>query len=74
MYVRLTRSTRQEGTLAVKSTFEIWAEIFGVKMKIYHADNGIFSEQPFRSAIEDDNQNIIFCGFGYIHQNYIVEG
>ena len=50
-YVHLMRSTSQEGKLAGKSAFEIWADTFGVKVKIYHADNGIFSKQSFRSEI-----------------------
>ena len=51
-HVHLIRSTRQEETLEVKPSFEIWSDTFAVKTKIYHADNGIFSEQPFISAIE----------------------
>ena len=63
----------QDKKLAGKSAFEIWADTFGVKVKIYHADNGQFSEQPFRSSIEDANQTITFCGVGYHHQNAIFE-
>ena len=61
-YVHLMRSTIQEETLAVKSAFEIWADIFGVKIKRCHGENGRFSEKPFRSAIEDFNQTITFFG------------
>ena len=35
--------------LAGESAFERWAETFGVKNKIYHADNGRFSKQAFIS-------------------------
>ena len=42
-------------------------------MKRYHADNGIFSEQPFRSANEDDNQTMTFCEVGNHHQNVIIK-
>ena len=72
-YMHLMISTRQEKSLSVKSAFERWADRFGVKIKIYHADNGRFSEQPFRSAIEDANQTIIFCGVGSHHKNEIFE-
>ena len=65
--------TSQEDISVVKSVFERWAAIFGVKIQIYHAYNRIFSEQPFRSAIEDSNQTITFCGVGYHHQNAFVE-
>ena len=54
-YVHLMIITIQEGTLALKSAFEIWYATFGVKIKRYREYNGIFSEQPFRSSIEDSN-------------------
>ena len=66
-------STSQEKSLSVKSAFERWADRFGVKIKIYHADNGRFSKQALRSKIEDANQTITFCGVGSHHQNTIVE-
>ena len=49
-YVRIMRSTIQEDTLAGKAYLERWAATFGVKINRYHADNGIFSEQPFISV------------------------
>ena len=49
------------------------ADTFGVKINRYHSENGIFAEQPFRSAIEGSKQTITFCGVGFHHQNYIVE-
>ena len=66
-------STNQEETLSVKPAFEIWAATFGIKIKRYHAENGIFSEQIFVSDIEDKNQAITFCGVGCHYQNVIVE-
>ena len=65
--------TSQVKTLAVKSAFKTWASIFGVKINRYHADNERFNEQLFRSALEDDNQTITFCGVGSHHSNAIVE-
>ena len=41
-YVHLMISTSQEYNLSVKAAFEIWAFTFGVKIYIYHADNGRF--------------------------------
>ena len=73
IYVHLMRSIIQEDTLAGKSVFEIWAATVGFKIKRYHAENGIFSEKPFRSAIEDANQTIICFGLGYHHQIFIFE-
>ena len=57
-YVHLMISTIQEENLLGKPAFELWAATFGVKINIYHAENGRFSEQPFRSAIEDANRKI----------------
>ena len=44
-----------------------------LKFKIYYAYNGRFSEQPFRSSIEDSSQTITFFGDVSHHQNSIVE-
>ena len=47
-YVHLMRIKIQEESLAYKSAFEIWAAILGVKIHLFHADNGRFAEEPFR--------------------------
>ena len=72
-YLNLMKSTTQVETLLGKSAFEIWAATFGVRIHIYHADNGIFAEQHFISAIEDSNQKITFCIVRSNHQNKIFE-
>ena len=72
-YVHLTRITSQEETLSGKEAFERWYITFEVKINRYNADNGIFSEQPFRSEIEDPKQTITICGVGSHHQCAIVE-
>ena len=65
--------TIQEETLAVKYAFEIWASTLGVKIHRYHAENGRFSEQHFKTAIEDSNQTTKFCGVVSHHKITIVE-
>ena len=67
------RSTIKEETLSVKIAFKIFSNIFGFKMNRYHAYNVIFSEQPLRTAIEDSNQKINFCGVVYHHKYSIFE-
>ena len=51
-YMNVMRSTNQEDNLAVKPSFERWAEKFGVKIKGYHAANESFlnnlSDQQLR--------------------------
>ena len=61
-YMQLMIRKNEGGKLAGKVSFERWAAAFGVKIKRNHTGNGIFSDQPFRSAIEDSNQTITFCG------------
>ena len=41
------RSKIQKENLAGKEAFEIWDLIFGVKIHIYNAGNGIFSKKTF---------------------------
>ena len=72
-YVHIMRRTSQEETFSEKSAFEIWSATFIVKIKGYHSYNEIFSEQPFRSVIEDSIQTISFCRVWSYHQNDIVE-
>ena len=72
-YVHLTRSTIQEETISVKTSFERFSATFGVKINRYHTYNGIFSEKPLGSAIEDSNQTITFCGVGYHHKNPLLK-
>ena len=55
-HMHLMRSTTQDDFFSGKSDFKIWSDTFGVKINRYYADNGGFSEQPFRSKIEDSNQ------------------
>ena len=65
--------TSQDETLPIKDAHKIWAAIFGVKIQICHAENGIFSQQPFISEIEYPNPTMTFCGVVLHHQNTIVE-
>ena len=67
------RSAIQGGILAGKADFEIWAAMYGIKINRYHTETCRFYEQPFRSAINNSNQTIIYCGVGSHHQNAIVE-
>ena len=72
-YVHLIKITIQEEIFVVKADFERWYTTFEVKIYRYHAENGRFSEQRFRSAIEGSNQTKTNLGVVYHHQNAIVE-
>jgi Reverse transcriptase (RNA-dependent DNA polymerase) len=43
--------------------------LYGVEVKHYHADNGIFAEKEFVHAVERDGQTISYCGVNAHHQN-----
>ena len=62
-----------EETLVSKKAYERRAAPYGVKLKIYHADNVRYAEQMFLDAVEDSNQDIIFFAVGAHHQNGIAE-
>ena len=72
-YTHLQTSIDGDQTLKAKQGFEQHSASFGVKIKAYHADNGIFAERSFRDEIEISEQKITFCGVGAHHQNGIVE-
>ena len=65
-YVHLMRDKSHEEYLAVKPSLERPVATFGIKVNRYHSDNGIFSEQPFRTEIEDSNQTIKHFGLDLI--------
>ena len=49
------------------------AETFGIRVKKFHTDNGIFAEEGFKSDMSDNNQTISYCGVGAHFQNGITE-
>ena len=52
-----------------KRAFEGKAGRYGVAIKHYHADNGIFEAREFQETIFTDGQTISFCGVNAHHQN-----
>ena len=68
-YAHLQQSTTAFETVLAKRAFERYASTFRVKVKHYHADNGIFAEAEFAKAVEDDGQTISYCGVNAHHQN-----
>ena len=68
--------TSQDGdqTLNAKISFESHAKTCNVEeIKAYCADNGRFSENTFRYAIQLAQQKIDFCAVGAHHQNGLIE-
>ena len=46
---------------------------FGIRVKKFHTDNGIFAEEGFRSDMSDNNQTISYCGVGAHFQTVIAK-
>ena len=46
---------------------------YGVKLKKFHTDNGIFKSDEFESALQDNYQLITKSGVGAHHQNGVAE-
>ena len=49
------------------------AETFGIVVKKFHTDNGIFAEEGFKSDVSNNNQTISYCGVGAHFQNGTAE-
>lgn len=68
-FVFLQQSTSAKETLEAKAAFEHHAEMFGVKIIHYHADNGRFAKKVWKEDIERKFQTLTFSGVGAHHQN-----
>ena len=71
VFVALLRDLTVESTLAAKKEFEHRCAVRGVKVKHYHADNGIFAEPAWKNECKRCKQDLEFCGSGAHHQNGI---
>ena len=72
-FVYLQQSTNAVETVKAKSAFERWARGHGVTVKHYHADNGVFADNLFRTAVQESGQTLSFCGVNAHHENGKVE-
>ena len=72
-YVDFSESTTANKYLEEKHAFEQYAEIFGVKIKNYHDENGAFDTRVFKESITAANKTIAFSGVDAHHQNVISE-
>ena len=72
-YVHLMTEMNAATTVAAKQAFERLLHSYGVTVKSYHADNGLFDTKAFRANIQTSHQNLTFCGVNAHHQNGIAE-
>ena len=73
IYLTHQVSLRAGETILMKRNFERFAHTFGVRVKKYHSDNGIFASREFREEARLQNQEIDFSGVGAHHQNGVAE-
>jgi hypothetical protein len=68
-YVHPQTSTNAKETLEAKAAFERYCESFGVQVRHYQCDNGIFAGNEFRAACDAQQQGLSFCGVNAHFQN-----
>ena len=73
VYSHFQTSLDLDQTIESKHVFEGVADTYGVKIRSYLADNGIFAKEGFKKAVSMANQFIKFCAVSAHHQNGIVE-
>ena len=73
VFCEFQHSTGAKETVLAKQAMEREAATSGVKIKSFRADNGIFKSAEFRLELQDNAQNVTFCGVGAHHQNGIAE-
>jgi len=67
------RDLSSEEMINAKLAFEQFARNHGVKIYHYHADNGRFANNAFKTACELTQQSLTFCGVNAHFQNGIAE-
>ena len=72
-FVYPMRNLSSEETINAKLAFEQFARNHGVTIYHYHADNGRFADNAFKSACEVSHQRLTFCGVNAHFQNGIAE-
>ena len=60
MYTKLQRCQNLIKYIEAKVAYERMAATFGIKVKKFHTDNGIFAEEGFKSDVSDNNQTISY--------------
>ena len=72
-FVYLQKTCSAEETIEAKRAFERFAENRGVRVRAYHADNGIFKAKKWVEECRQRKQDLTFAGVNAHHQNGIAE-
>ena len=73
MYTDLQRGQTLIESVESKAANERMAENFGIIVKKFCTDNGIFAEEGFKSNVSNNNPTISYCGVRAHFQNKIAE-
>ena len=73
MYTHLQRGQTIIKPINAKAAYERMTATFGIRVKKFHTDNGIFVEEGFKRDVSNNNQTISYCGVGAHFQNGISE-
>ena len=66
-------SLRAGDTLQSKHSFENLGRQYGIQIKEFYGDNGIFKSKDWIDDCDTKEQTNIYCGVGTHHQNGIAE-
>ena len=72
-YVYLQKTATAEETIKGKIAFEIYCLNNGIKVRSYHADNGIFRANAWVNHCNLNNQGITYAAVNAHHQNGVAE-
>ena len=65
-FIWLQKSTNAEETLIGKKAFEAHARESGVRIKHYHADNGVFKARSWVAECKRTGQRMMYAGVGKV--------
>jgi len=68
-YVYLQQTSNADETIKGKKAFEAYAKLHGVKVRSYHADNGIFRSNKWINECHRCEQGLSFAGVNAHHSN-----
>jgi hypothetical protein len=68
-YVHLMTKMDAESTVEAKLAFERTSASYGVTIRHYHSDNGLFDTKAFKNSIAKAGQTLSFCGVNAHRQN-----
>jgi hypothetical protein len=69
IHIHNQSSLGSSDTIRAKKFFEYKAMGFGIQIRAYHMDNGIFTKDAFREHLIQNNQQHSLSGVGAHHQN-----